>query len=167
MTTAQVVETSVTVTNSSFQNYTHPDDHTTRTTIHTVPLTKRHHNNRSQGLWSDYLQLTQTNKFQDPPRTPLKNFRTPHFLLHPPPPQLKFWLVPKNREKSKCWCCDRNLPVVGVKCWMVGENLRNLMTFMVFYVFFGTSKGGSTTTGIEKVYPKRKGTTCQNNSLRY
>ena len=32
MTTAQVVETSVIVTNSSFQNYTHPDDHTTRTT---------------------------------------------------------------------------------------------------------------------------------------
>ena len=32
MTTAQVVETLVTVTNSSFQNYTHPDDHTTRTT---------------------------------------------------------------------------------------------------------------------------------------
>ena len=32
MTTAQVVETSVTVTNSSFQNYTHPDDHTIRTT---------------------------------------------------------------------------------------------------------------------------------------
>ena len=32
MTTAQVVETSVTVTNSSFQNYTHQDDHTTRTT---------------------------------------------------------------------------------------------------------------------------------------
>ena len=32
MTTAQVVETSVTVTNSSFQNYTHPDDHTTRNT---------------------------------------------------------------------------------------------------------------------------------------
>ena len=32
MTTAQVVETSVTVTNSSFRNYTHPDDHTTRTT---------------------------------------------------------------------------------------------------------------------------------------
>ena len=32
MMTAQVVETSVTVTNSSFQNYTHPDDHTTRTT---------------------------------------------------------------------------------------------------------------------------------------
>ena len=31
MTTAQVVETLVTVTNSSFQNYTHPDDHTTRT----------------------------------------------------------------------------------------------------------------------------------------
>ena len=28
MTTAQVVETLVTVTNSSFQNYTHPDDHT-------------------------------------------------------------------------------------------------------------------------------------------
>ena len=55
-------------------------------TVHTVPLTKRHHNNISQGLWSDYLQLTQTNKFQDPPPTPLKNFGTPHFLLHPPPP---------------------------------------------------------------------------------
>ena len=65
-------------------------------TVHTDPLTKRHHNNRSQGLWSDYLQLTQTNKFQDPPPTPLKNFGTPHFLLQPPPPplQLKFWLVP-------------------------------------------------------------------------
>ena len=33
MTTAQVVETSVTVTNNSFQNYTHPDDHTTRTKL--------------------------------------------------------------------------------------------------------------------------------------
>ena len=33
MTTAQVVETSVTVTNSSFQNYTHPDDHTTRSIL--------------------------------------------------------------------------------------------------------------------------------------
>ena len=32
MTSAQVVETSVT-NNSSFQNYTHPDDHTIRTTI--------------------------------------------------------------------------------------------------------------------------------------
>ena len=32
MTTAQVAETSVTVTNSSFQNYTHPDDHTRQTT---------------------------------------------------------------------------------------------------------------------------------------
>ena len=32
MTTAQVVETSVTVTNSSFQNYTHLDDHTRQTT---------------------------------------------------------------------------------------------------------------------------------------
>ena len=31
MTTAQVVETSVTVTNSSFENYTHPDDHTRQT----------------------------------------------------------------------------------------------------------------------------------------
>ena len=31
MTTAQVVEMSVTVTNSSFQNYTHPDDHTRQT----------------------------------------------------------------------------------------------------------------------------------------
>ena len=32
MTSAQVVETSVT-NNSSFQNYTHPDDHTIRTTM--------------------------------------------------------------------------------------------------------------------------------------
>ena len=32
MTTAQVIETSVTVTNSSFQNYTHPDDHISQTT---------------------------------------------------------------------------------------------------------------------------------------
>ena len=32
MTTAQVAETSVTVTNSSFQNYTHPDDHIRQTT---------------------------------------------------------------------------------------------------------------------------------------
>ena len=32
MTTAEVVETSVTVTNSSFQRYTHPDDHTRQTT---------------------------------------------------------------------------------------------------------------------------------------
>ena len=32
MTTAQVVETSVAVTNSSFKNYTHPDDHTRQTT---------------------------------------------------------------------------------------------------------------------------------------
>ena len=30
--TAQVVETSVTVTNSSFQNYTHPNDHIRQTT---------------------------------------------------------------------------------------------------------------------------------------
>ena len=28
ITTAQLVETPVTVTNSSFQNYTHPDNHT-------------------------------------------------------------------------------------------------------------------------------------------
>ena len=32
MTTAQIVETSVT-NNSSFQNYSHPDDHITRTTV--------------------------------------------------------------------------------------------------------------------------------------
>ena len=36
MSTAQVVETSVTVTNSSFQNYTHPDDRTTRTTVKNI-----------------------------------------------------------------------------------------------------------------------------------
>ena len=58
-------------------------------TAHTAPRTKRHHNNRSQGVWFDYLQLTQTNKFQDSPPTPLKNFGTPIFsstTLHPPPP---------------------------------------------------------------------------------
>ena len=33
MTIAQVVETSVTLTNSSFQNYIHPDDHTRETTL--------------------------------------------------------------------------------------------------------------------------------------
>ena len=32
MTTAQVVESSATVTNKFFQNYTHPDDHTRQTT---------------------------------------------------------------------------------------------------------------------------------------
>ena len=32
-TTSQVVETSVTVTKSSFQDYTHPDDHTRQTTV--------------------------------------------------------------------------------------------------------------------------------------
>ena len=32
MTSAQIVETSVTATNSSFQNYTHPDNHTRQTT---------------------------------------------------------------------------------------------------------------------------------------
>ena len=32
MKTTQVVKTSVTITNSSFQNYTHPDDHTRQTT---------------------------------------------------------------------------------------------------------------------------------------
>ena len=31
MTNAQVVETSVTVANSSLHNYTHPDDHTRQT----------------------------------------------------------------------------------------------------------------------------------------
>ena len=36
MTSAQVVETSVT-NNSSFQNYPHPDDHTIRT--HKTPIT--------------------------------------------------------------------------------------------------------------------------------
>ena len=45
MTTAQVVETSVTVTNSSFQNYTHPDDHTRQTTNTPgfKPFTKSEH----------------------------------------------------------------------------------------------------------------------------
>ena len=43
MTTAQVVETSVTVTNSSFQNYTHRGDHTRQTTDTPgfKPLTKQ------------------------------------------------------------------------------------------------------------------------------
>ena len=37
MTTAQVVEMTVTVTNSSFLNYTHLDDHTRQTTDHDTP----------------------------------------------------------------------------------------------------------------------------------
>ena len=37
MTSAQVVETSVTVTSSSLQNYTHPDDHTRQTTEKDTP----------------------------------------------------------------------------------------------------------------------------------
>ena len=41
MTIAQIVETSVT-NNSSFQNYTHPDDHTTQTKVPTInPLTPK------------------------------------------------------------------------------------------------------------------------------
>ena len=46
MTTAQVVETSVTVTNSSFQNYTHPDDHTTRT-MYCIVLNSNSNNNNN------------------------------------------------------------------------------------------------------------------------
>ena len=39
MTSAQVVETSVTVTdNSPFQDYPHPDDHTTQSNVHYVSL---------------------------------------------------------------------------------------------------------------------------------
>ena len=43
MTTAQVVETSVTVFSSSFQNYIHPDDHTRQTndTPGFKPFTKK------------------------------------------------------------------------------------------------------------------------------
>ena len=62
MTTAQVVETSVTVTNSSFQNYTHPDDHTTRTTSlqqlpanHNKSLLKRRHHFHS-GLKTEFTK---------------------------------------------------------------------------------------------------------------
>ena len=40
MTTAQVVETSV---NSSFQNYTHPDDHTTRTPVNNEDVDESTH----------------------------------------------------------------------------------------------------------------------------
>ena len=44
MTIAQIVETSVT-NNSSSQNYTHPDDHTTQTISHTVSEKTNHHHN--------------------------------------------------------------------------------------------------------------------------
>ena len=37
MTIAQIVETAVSVTNSSFQKYTHPDDHTKQTTKLNTP----------------------------------------------------------------------------------------------------------------------------------
>ena len=42
MTSAQVVETSVT-NNSSFQNYPHPDDHTTRTNKYYARLSRNEH----------------------------------------------------------------------------------------------------------------------------
>ena len=51
VTLAQVVETSVTVTNSSFRNYTHPDDHTRQTSIDTNILTYR----ARQGLHCPFL----------------------------------------------------------------------------------------------------------------
>ena len=54
MTTAQVVETSVTVTNSSFQNYTHPDDHTTQTTLFLSTFSRKF----CQKFWSDNKKFT-------------------------------------------------------------------------------------------------------------
>ena len=49
MTSAQVVETSVT-NNSSFQNYTHPDDHTIRTNNYMFPSLSVKIKDNSQGL---------------------------------------------------------------------------------------------------------------------
>ena len=46
MTSAQVVETSVTTNNSSFQNYSHPDDHSIRTGC--LPLCQRFRKFRSE-----------------------------------------------------------------------------------------------------------------------
>ena len=45
MTNAQIVETSVSVTNSSFQTYTHPDDHIRQTidTLGFTPFTTNKH----------------------------------------------------------------------------------------------------------------------------
>ena len=53
MTTAQVVERSVTVTNSSFQNYTHPDDHTRQTmyAIRAYLLPCNHHEACQETKW--------------------------------------------------------------------------------------------------------------------
>ena len=46
MTTAQVVETSVTVVNSSFKKYIHPDDYTVRTRNYNIDETGRNLNTR-------------------------------------------------------------------------------------------------------------------------
>ena len=55
MTTAQVVETSVTVTNSSFQNYAHPDDHTTRNTLLSCENLKARKKNEYKRTKDSYL----------------------------------------------------------------------------------------------------------------
>ena len=65
MTTAQVVQTSV---NSSFQNYTHPDDHTTRTPVNNDDVDESTHErfynqskltNRTAPLWKALRQKNQ------------------------------------------------------------------------------------------------------------
>ena len=67
MTSAQVVETSVT-NNSSFQNYTHPDDHTIRTVVLETTTAKGWHSNKKailtslDTLWSLFFSMS----FTDP-----------------------------------------------------------------------------------------------------
>ena len=65
MTSAQVVETSVTVTdNSPFQDYPHPDDHTTRSNTITGRLT------------DDFAQLYRESKDDRSPLLPVSNSLT-------------------------------------------------------------------------------------------
>ena len=68
MTTAQIVETSV---NSSFQNYTHPDDHTTRTPVNNDDVDESTHErvynqrkltNRTAPLWKALRQKKKRTK---------------------------------------------------------------------------------------------------------
>ena len=68
MTTAQIVETSV---NSSFQNYTHPDDHTSRTPVNNDDVdestnervyNQRKLTNRTAPLWKALRQKKKRTK---------------------------------------------------------------------------------------------------------
>ena len=96
MTSAQVVETSVT-NNSSFQNYTHPDDHTIRTTDtpgfkpftiesilqRTVQKCTKNHNARKKPLFCSFNLLFSNVPTKVAVRTTPKKFEyetiTDHF----------------------------------------------------------------------------------------